>query len=408
MLTAAIAVAVLIAGAGQVPAPPAPSLVLGRVVDATTNRPIPGAIVTLFGSAAVPLASGSGRPASSPPHLMTNGDGQFVARGLRKGTLFVTVTKGGYLDATNAQQRPNGSAQPIQVGQGQRVTDVEVRMWRHAVLTGTVVDESGEPVVGARVQSFSREFIGGRPRYVPGVAVATDDRGVYRIAGLAPGDYKVAVQSTQVSVPGAVIDSLLRGSPDARRLGLSRDMAALGAAIAPSGSQFALRSDSQTISLTPGTATPVPTDDGSFLIYPTTFHPSVQTAAGATVVAVKAGEERSGIDIQLQPFRAVKVSGSILAPDGHASYVPMRLIAEGNEELLPDLDAATTISDGNGSFAFAAVPQGQYSLRIMRIPRLPVGADDGQYDDAGAIRIGLGDHVGVARSRPAHSAAHSC
>src|SRR6476646_6592053 len=112
MLTAAIAVAVLIAGAGQVPAPPAPSLVLGRVVDATTNRPIPGAIVTLFGSAAAPLASGSGRPASSPPHLMTNGDGQFVARGLRKGTLFVTVTKGGYLDATNAQQRPNGSAQP--------------------------------------------------------------------------------------------------------------------------------------------------------------------------------------------------------------------------------------------------------------------------------------------------------
>ena len=55
----------------------------------------------------------------------------------------------------------------------------------------------------------------------------------------------------------------------------------------------------------------------------------------------------------------------------------MRLIAEGNEELLPDLDAATTISDGNGSFAFAAVPQGQYSLRITRVPRLPVGADDG-------------------------------
>ena len=167
MLTAAIAVAVLISGAGQAPTRAAPSLVLGRVVDATTNRPISGAIVTLFGSAAVPLPSGSGRRASSSPHLMTNGDGQFVARGLRKGTLFVTVTKGGYLNATNAQQRPNGSAQPIQVGQGQRITDVEVRMWKHAVLTGTVVDESGEPVVGARVQSFSREFIGGRSRYVP-------------------------------------------------------------------------------------------------------------------------------------------------------------------------------------------------------------------------------------------------
>ena len=76
---------------------------VGSVRVDGTAEPIPGAIVTLFGSAAVPLASGSGRPASSLPHLMTNGDGQFVARGLRKGTLFVTVTKGGYLDATKAR-----------------------------------------------------------------------------------------------------------------------------------------------------------------------------------------------------------------------------------------------------------------------------------------------------------------
>jgi len=372
MLTVALAVAFTLAGAGQAPPTPQPSLVLGRVVDATTHRPIAGAIVTLFGSAAAPVGRGS----SSPPHVMTNPDGQFVARGLRQGTLFVTVTKGGYLDATNAQLRPNGSAQPIRVGEGQRITNVEVRMWRHAVLTGTVIDEAGEPVVGARVQCFTREFVGGRARYVPGVSAGTDDRGIYRLAGLAPGEYKVAVQATQVSIPGGVIDSLFRGSPETRRLGLSRDMADLGAAIAPAGTAFAVRSGSQTISLTPGTATAVPVGDGSLRVYPTTFFPAAPAASRATPVVVRAGEERTGVDIQLQPSRAVKVSGSIFAPGALASYVPMRLIAEGNEELLPEPDAATTISDVDGSFTFAAVPQGQYSLRIVRVPRQPAGPDD--------------------------------
>jgi hypothetical protein len=349
--------------------PPPPSLVLGRVVDATSNRPIAGAIVTLFGSA----AAGGSSPA--PPHLMTNADGQFVARGLRKGVLFLVVTKGGYLDATNAQQRPGGSAQPIQVGDGQRITDVQVRMWRHAVITGTVVDETGEPIVGTRVQSFAREFIGGTARYVPRSSGTTDDRGVYRLPNLSPGRYKVAVSSTQVSVPSGLIDALLQGSDEARRLGLTHDMETVGAAIAPAGTPFALRSDAQTISFMPGTATPVPRGDGSFLIYPTMFYPSVQTAAQAAPVAVKAGEERV-VDLQMQPFRAVKLSGTILAPEGFASNVPIRLVAEGNEDLLPDLETAATVSDTAGGFTFPAVPPGRYLLRIVRIPRLPAAPPD--------------------------------
>ena len=84
-------------------------------------------------------------------------------------------------------------------------------MWRQAVITGTVVDEAGDPIVGARVQSFAREFMGGRPRYVAGTAGVTDDRGVYRLAGLAPGEFKIAVNSSQVSVPTGFVESLLGG-----------------------------------------------------------------------------------------------------------------------------------------------------------------------------------------------------
>src|SRR5919197_5513130 len=110
----------------------APSLLLGRIVDADTGRPIAGAIVTLFGSAAVPRPGGS---AAESPRVMTNASGQFVARGLRKGTLFFVVTKGGYVDAVFGQRRPGGSGQPLPVGEGQRITDVEIRMWRHAAIS---------------------------------------------------------------------------------------------------------------------------------------------------------------------------------------------------------------------------------------------------------------------------------
>ena len=153
-------------------------------------------------------------------------------------------------------------------------------------------------------------------------------------------------------------------------------METVGAAIAPAGIQFALRSESQTISLRSGTATPIPRDDGSFLVYPTIFYPSAQTSSQAIAVSVKPGEEKTGVDLQMMPVRAVKVAGTVLTPGGFASNVPIRLIAEGDDDLQPDFDAAATLSDMDGAFSFPAVSPGRYALRIMRIPRLPVADED--------------------------------
>ena len=366
------------------------SLVLGRVIDAGNGRPIAGAIVTLHGSAAVPpLRSGGGLPISSAPHVMTNADGQFVARGLRKGALFLTVTKGGYVDATNAQRRPWGSGQPIQVVEGQRITDIEVRMWKHGVIAGTVIDEAGEPIVGARVQSFRRTFAAGRARYAAGAYAVTDDRGMYRLANLTPGDFKIAVTSTLVAVPTSVIDMVLQGTAgDA-----AREMGSIGAAVAPAGSHFALQAGTQTISLSPGTATPMPRADGSFLVYPTTFYAAATTATQARAVSVKSGEERGNVDLQMQPFRSVRVTGTVLAPPGFAANIPIRLKPAGNDELVPDLEAATTLSDSSGAFSFPSVPPGQYALVALRVPRTPVSAGD-----ANAITIVRSGAVAISSS----------
>ncbi len=363
--------ALLLAVAAQ--SAPLPAVVLGRVVDAGTGRPIPGAIVYVAGSAVPPQSRGA------PPRLMTNTDGQFVIRGLRKGTLYLNVTREGYLDATLGQRRPMGSAQPLQLDDGQRVTNVDVRMWRPAVIAGTIVDEAGEPVIGARVTAFSRLLVAGRARYRQAADWMTDDRGQYRIAGLLPGDYTVSVVSPNVSVPSSTVDMLYTaftetartGSGSGRTYAVYREVGSVGGVLAEPGSGQALNVDDQVMTVTTLAAPPIIRTDGTMLVYPTMFYPASRTAAQAGVVAVRSGEERSGVDLQLVPVPTVRVTGFVAGPDGPAPYTAVRLMPGTADSLADPLPVAATVTDAGGAFTFPSVPSGDYTLSVMRLPDPP-------------------------------------
>ena len=153
------------------------------------------------------------------------------------------ASRGGYIDAAYGQSRPAGYGQPIPIAPGQRITDVEIRMWRHAVITGTVLDEAGEPVIGIRVQAMGGGHVAGRRRYGAGASGTTDDRGVYRIAQLVPGDYLVAVPSKQTSIPTEVMDVFFAGGTTrAQRDELGRELATIDAPVVPAGSRYATSS----------------------------------------------------------------------------------------------------------------------------------------------------------------------
>ena len=348
-----------------------PGLVAGRVVDASTGRPIAGAVITPAGSAVVLPPT-----ATVAPRVMTNANGQFVIRGLHKGAVVLTATKGGYVNATYGQRRPGGTAQPIPIEPDTRVTDLELRMWKFGAIGGTVLDELGDPVVGTRVAAYMRTWIAGRRRYTAGPTTVTDDRGVYRIAGLTPGDYVIAVPSTQTAVPREVMDSFFGGTPlgEATRMQLSREFNAIGSVIAPSGSQFAMNIAGQTMTLAQGTLAPAATATG-VLVYPTLFYPSAATAAQASAVAIASGEERSNVDLLVRPARGVRVSGTLIGPEGPAETTGIRLTPAGSDELLDQLDTATAITNATGQFTFPAVPSGQYVLRVLRLPRPPADPD---------------------------------
>ena len=349
---------------------PQPAIVAGHVVDAATGRPIAGAVITSAGSAvAVPGASG-------PVRVITNGGGAFVLRDVSKGSLVLTATKGGYVNGQPGQRRPGGSTQPIRVGAGARITDVEIRMWKFASISGTVVDEAGDPAVSTRVRAMRRIFVAGRSRFEDGLPAVTDDRGVYRIAGLTPGDYAVVIPSKQISVPSELMDAFFGGTPlpDVTRLQVSREMNEIGSAIAPAGSPYAMRAGGQTFTMPPGSLTPAATPSGT-IVYPTVYYPAAAAFAQASIITLRSGEERAGVDLQMRPVRGVRVSGVLLGPDGGSAITGVRLAPAGDDDAIVPIDVATTMTDWTGAFTFAAVPPGQYVLRVLKLPQPPVDVE---------------------------------
>ncbi|HEX4566875.1 MAG TPA: carboxypeptidase-like regulatory domain-containing protein, partial [Vicinamibacterales bacterium] len=354
----------------------APSAVVsGRVVDAATGRPIAGVVVTPAGTAVPPPPSPI--DALVLARVLTNGEGRFVIRGLRTGSLVLTATKGGYADATYGQRRPGGSTQPVPIKDDDRVKDLEIRMWKHAAITGTIVDDAGEPAIGVRVTAYSRSYVAGRRRFTDVAAGVTDDRGLYRISGLTPGDYAVGIESTQISVPTDLMDSFFSGSPlgEPRRTQVANAMNDVGSAIVPSGTPYALPVAGQAVTLHAGTLDPMPLGANGAIVFPTTFYPAAETAAQAMSVALKSGDERGGVDIQEHAVRAVRVAGTLVG--GTTSYTSVRLMPAAADDLVDPLATAATVTDAFGAFTFPAVPPGDYVLKVVRLPRADVPPEQG-------------------------------
>ena len=346
------------------------AIVSGRVVDAATGRPIAGAIITSAGSAVAPPG------ASGPVRVITNTGGNFVLRGVATGTLVLTATKGGYVYGQPGQRRPGGSVQPIRVGAAQRITDVEIRMWKFASISGTVIDEGGDPAVNTRVKALYRRVIAGRARFEDGPSAVTDDRGVYRIAGLTPAEYAIVIPSTQTSVPSDLMDAFFGGAPlpDATRAQVSREMNAIGSPIVPSGSKYALNAGRDTLVLPENALTPAATSAGT-IVYPTVYYPAAAALAEASIVTLRSGEERAGIDLQVRPVRAARVSGTLLGPAGGIPITGLRLFPARDEDSIVPIEVATTMTDWTGAFTFAAVPPGQYVLRVLKLPDEPIDVE---------------------------------
>ncbi|HEX5964657.1 MAG TPA: carboxypeptidase-like regulatory domain-containing protein [Pyrinomonadaceae bacterium] len=157
-----------------------PEVTSGAISGSIVNErgePMPGASVFLRAMGSI----NSGRTAAA------DAEGRFRLTGLEAGLYQIT----GYSPAYVFQLQDADTPQSYY-----RVGDsVRVEMIKGGVITGTVVNATGEPIVGIRVRAIRVRDPKGQVARTPqfnNAERSTDDRGMYRIYGLAPGTYVVS------------------------------------------------------------------------------------------------------------------------------------------------------------------------------------------------------------------------
>src|SRR4029453_10469196 len=88
---------------------------------------------------------------------------------------------------------------------GQKLDRLSLPIARGGVITGAVVDDVGDPAFGAQVRALRYVLrTGVRTLQVAGQG-STDDRGVYRIPALPPGEYLVVTSAREA---GLVVEEM--------------------------------------------------------------------------------------------------------------------------------------------------------------------------------------------------------
>lgn len=157
----------------------------GRITDRETGQPIARAGVRVS-------RVGAGPPVLGVP---TDADGRYQFPRLAPGRYTILVEppegSGAYLATRYGQERPidprfGGAGTPFTLSHGATFT-ADVALWRALAIEGRVVDDLGQPVANMPV------VVGpiGLPEGGMGVPRTSDDRGMFRVFGLAPGEYRL-------------------------------------------------------------------------------------------------------------------------------------------------------------------------------------------------------------------------
>jgi hypothetical protein len=211
------------------------------------------------------------------------------------------------------------------------------------------------------------------------------------MAGLAPGDYYVAMLASTGSVP-ASLAAAMRQPGSLAAANLRRDLPPAVAAMT-FGAEGIRVGDSMISTTGPTgnrTLAPEPGRDGRLTGYQSTYHPAATTLAEADAVRIGSSEERSDVDINVRLTPMLTIAGTVVGPDGPAANIGVTLMPGSLDGVatLPGLETSVTVTGSDGRFTLLGVGPGQYRLKAVRIPRppLPMTAPSG----ATVINLGGG------------------
>ena len=322
---------------GPPPAVTGTATVTGAVTMAATGQPARKVRVNL-----------SGTELRGSRLTATDDQGRFTFTALPAGRYTLSANKPGHLAVTFGQRRPGAQGTPIQLSDGQKF-QAQLQIPRASVVTGTVLDENGEATPGTSVRAMRFVMQNGRRTMQSSGAGTTDDRGIYRIYGLQPGEYAVCatprntnlndfdrMQGELQSLRQQTVEFAGRGN-DAMARAIQDRIAAVQASM--------LENSEETVTG-----------------YAPICYPGTTTIAEASPVPLGVGEERPGVDFQLRLVPLARIQGTVLNSTGAQ--------VQGIHVILQDATPGSTsfgnigerTLDGEGRFTIPGVAPGHYKL----------------------------------------------
>ena len=287
----------------------------GRVIDYDTDKPLVGALVTLY------------KDAQPIRDTLTDARGEYAFPKLPAGTYHLRAFIPGYLNTSYGQKKPERQGTLIVLTEKESLVDLTIRMFRASVIAGLVTGMNGQPLVGATLQLYRTSYRPGGRFLSPLEAAKTDDRGQYRVFGLSPGEYFVRVADT-IGWRMHIVDPAL---------------------------------DVQ--------ATPA---EG----YSPTFYPNAATPAEAMPIVLNAAEERTGIDVIVPMTPLERIRGRLVGPIG--PVIDARFTRVLDENLMSEGDTLDATVTPDGRFVLANVPHGPLVLMVRSRPSRQAKASDAE------------------------------
>ncbi|HJQ22531.1 MAG TPA: carboxypeptidase regulatory-like domain-containing protein [Blastocatellia bacterium] len=317
---------------------PASSSITGRVT--VGDKPAPGVIVLMTRAPADPMKNFSAIFESRPVvRVTTDGEGVYRFDHVAAGRYSLSAYAPAFVTPQASDNWLTGKV--VNVTDGQAVEHQDFALTRGGVITGRVLDVQGRPVVGQMI-TLTPADEGKRATPTNPMAAMpfgntmyrTDDRGVYRIYGLAAGRYLVSLGASAMGL-GAL---------------------------------------------------------GKQRYNEPTYHPGVTDKAKAAVVEIKEGAEVAGIDIRLGlASQTYKVSGRVIDAASGKSFTGAAVnygAAEGDAKMVSPRALGTT-PNARGEFQLDAIIPGKYHAFAW------FDDDSEFYSDAAPFEITTADVSGV-------------
>ncbi len=299
---------------------PEPCTVSGRVVSAAEGTPIQSARVGLI------QADVHQHPAVYG--TTTDDQGHFDIKKVPPGRYRFVASRAGFISQEYKAVGLKGGAM-LTLVPGQTVDDAMFRLTRAAVVSGRVLDEAGEPMLGVYVSALRKltteeleesSHRSKRERLLQSSGTVTDDRGEYRLFGLKPGEYFLKATES----PDEASMFIHGNDVDLSDYELVREMAAQ---------------------------------------YAPLYYPGVLQPGDAQPVQVRAGEEVEA-DFAMRHIKTVQVSGHVIAADGKPathSFIGMRA-----QDATDYVGGAFVNTDDKGEFLIKGVAPGTYLIEAQQ------------------------------------------